>query len=472
MIDISGKKVLPGNGFKTPNELARLIDKKDLTDKDLEYLFYLRGEFHNFKCDRHMINSVMSAHINEPSTVIFLDINGTLYSPCGNGDNVENKLLGRKRIDSSKAYYIVTHYNEPSTVIMLDIKGTLYDGGTHGVGNKILARTPAGDYKPISYSVIEALGNMIDRTRPQDLHIEYNLNGYEICPTERAYQTSLIERPLERMEIIPGREEWPALRPKYMTKSGPFTVAFVSTDSVETQRNIIALFYYVYIYLQKKLVLRMATALDYNFNYKYEIADEFAEGTILEIEELLDSKYNNDFMKFLEYEDDKFACLGSEKIKEFKETIDGLFFLSAAPQEAKTKEQLMEEFLRSDTLLERAGYNYKVCAIGDDYDQDGGMLRQAFLRGGFGFICGNPDRTSTSKGVNLARDLSKLGIDLTYNPVVESFSDFYKMLINELVVKRENELIEAMTYANHNVEAERVLQGLNVPCCLKKIKTR
>ena len=417
MVDIYTRKILPGGcNFKTVSELNQLLERGDLTSSDLDNLYQLRSKWHNFRCSRADINGISKAHIIEPSAVIFLDI-----------------------------------------------KGTLYDGGTHGSSKGLLARSPLGDFRPISYDVIDAFGDMISRTMPQDFHVKYNINnGYEICPKDSAYGVFLIERPLDGGDFSLKTYDRNR-RPKYMMKQGPFTVVFISSDDVKTQKNIVALFYYMSLYLDKM------TALGYLYdNFRKE--DEYIDGVISQIESLLYSKYDNDFMKFLEHEDKNFGKLFEQNIEEFKNTINGLYFLSTE-ESGKTKEELMEEFLESSTLKARVGHsNYQVFALGDDYDKDGKMLQEAFFRGGFGLVCGNYSRKQSSKYINLTQDLGKCGINLSYLPFVSSFTEFYNMLISELVMKRENELIEAMVYANHSVESDTVLRGLSVPCCMRKRK--
>ena len=445
-----GKKSLPNAyRFRTAQELNEFLDNKSLTEKDLDYLYYLRGEYHGFRSERDRINAVMSTHINEPSAIIFLDI-----------------------------------------------KGTLYEGGTHESGKELLARSPL-DSKPITYDEIDALGNIIVRTMPQDFHQGYKLNnGYKIVPTEYAYEEFLVKRKLDKFDSA-GHFH----RPEYMTKHGAFTVVFISSDTVETQKNIVAFLYYMARYIDKtrgygmrerfgiisstdessfgKTMKRIEEILNKNCNDISDIQevrrllhyidnqrDISIEGNIKRIEESL-LKYNNDFMKFLEYENHDYANLDSLEIKEFKEIINGLYFLSTS-ETGKTKGQLMEEFLESSTRKKRVGSNYSLFALGDSYLYDGEMLRKAYQYGGVGYIRGGDNCYSYTGSIDLTKDLAKEGINIPYIPIVNSITEFYNHIMKALTMVRESEIINAMIYANRDVACNRILENLNVPCQLTK----
>lgn len=426
-----GKKSLPNAyRFRTVQELNELLDNKSLTEKDLDQLYYMRKEYYGFREHRFGINCEFSAHFVEPSTLIFMDI-----------------------------------------------KGTLYDGGTHGSGIELLARSPL-DSKPISYDDVDAIGDIIARTKPQDLHISYDLNnGYEIVPSSNAYKEFVVERDRSN---DPGR----CYRPKYSTKYGPFTVVFISSDTVETQKNIIALLYYMSLFIDKLLgcdviIDMMLKREEEKIREKireYVLTGEEVEDMLARLDMSVDGiikrmerdllKYNNDFMKFLEYENKNYADLDLDKIAELKKTIDGLFFLSTS-ETGKTKGQLMEEFIESSTRKNRVGSNYSLFAFGDSYSTDGEMLLNAYQYGGLGLIRGGDNYYSHSGCVELTRDLAEKGIQLPYFPIANSVAEFYNMIMRSLVYTRENELIQAMTYANYGVEGN-ALESLNFPACIKK----
>ena len=239
-----------------------------------------------------------------------------------------------------------------------------------------------------------------------------------------------------------------------MAKSGPFTVVFVSTDDVKTQKNIIALLYYMAKYIDTLPGLRGILP-------DFKKTDEFIEGIISRIEYIVWEKYDNDFMKFLEamsepgdhkyeagVEEHGFVGMMSYEIEDFKREIDGLFFLSTKDENGKdtgkTKEDLVQEFLESNTLRDRVGMGtYQVFAIGDDYKVDGGMLRKAYMNGGFGVMRSNPEHSYSAEHIKLVRDLAKDGILLSHLPIVDSLAEFHNDIIHELTVTRENELIDA-----------------------------
>lgn len=404
-----GTRCLPGGcSFKTIEELNELLTRKDLTTEDLNLLRQLRANFHHFRCSSDFINSVSSMHNNEPSAVIFLDI-----------------------------------------------KGTLYSGGTHFMGRGILARSPL-DSEPIQYDDIKAFGEMISRTKPQDFRLDYNFNNnYELQPTKRAYSESLVKR---KPSILEKRPLF--ARPSHLTKYGPFTVVFISSDTVETQKNIVSLLYYMALFEEKKFALKNGYLFGLDSLTSAMLS---TEESIIDIENRL-LKYDNDFMRFLEYENKNFARLSYEEIVEFKETIDGLFFRSTS-ETGKTKEQLMEEFLEASVIRARVGRDYSTFALGDNYYQDGGMLSRAFLADGFGLML---ERNSYNGSCELIEALAKKGINLSYLPTVGSFSQFYTMVMTTLLVKRENELIEAMICANHNVDNYYAFKTSNVEVCLTK----
>lgn len=407
------KKCLPGAyRFRTPQELNELLNSKSLTSKDLDYLYYLRGEYFGFRIDRDMINSRGSTHNNEPGAVIFLDI-----------------------------------------------KGTLYEGGTHESGVELLARSRL-DSKPITYDEIDALGNIIARTMPQDFRQSYQLsNGYKVVPTKYAYEKALIERQLDFTDKRGFNH-----RPKYMTKYGPFTVVFISSDTVETQKNIVAFLYYMAQFIDKTRGFGMLS----RFGAELTKEDLSIEGNIKRIEERL-LHYGNDFMKFLEYEDRNYANLYPSEMEDLKKTIDSLYFLSTS-ETGKTKGQLMEEFLESNERKKRTGGKYHIFALGDDYDTDGEMLRKAFLYGGTGLIRAGDNCYSYTGSIKLIKDLANDGINIPYIPVVNSIAEFYSMIMKTLIMTRDSELITAMIYANHDVGGSTVFESSSVPLCLEKVR--
>ena len=432
-----GKKSLPNAyRFRTVQELNELLDNKSLTSEDLKYLYYMREIYYGFRCNRINFNTIASTHRIEPSTLIFLDI-----------------------------------------------KGTLYDGGTHGSGIELLARSPL-DSKPITYDEVDAIGDIIACTKPQDLRISYRLNNkYSFVPTQNACTEFLVERDTShdmKMKFKHPKCE----RPKYSTKYGPFTVVFISSDTVETQKNIIALLYYMSLFIDKilccgvivqKILVKEKEEIERKIR-EYALTgkdidvmlaqlDMSVEGIIKRIERDL-LKYNNDFMKFLEYENKNYANLDLYEIAEFKKTIDGLFFLSTS-ETGKTKGQLMEEFIESSTRKNRVGSNYSLFAFGDSYSTDGEMLLNAYQYGGLGLIRGGNNCYSYGGCVELTRDLAEKGIQLPYFPIANSVAEFYNMIMRSLVYTRENELIQAMTYANYGVEGN-ALESLNFPACIRK----
>ena len=396
---------IPGINFNTVKKLNELLDKGCLTEKEIETLMDFRDLCHGFTCDLFGINGIAS-----------------------------------------------NHYNEPKSIFFLDIKGTIYNGGTHYNGELgyLLGRSPQdSDY--ISTSDIISLGEMIDRTRRQEFtlpYYEFN-NGYCIVPEQTEYKATLLKLPYDPMSKMETSR-----CPDYETKYGPFTVVFVSTDDVKTQKNIISFFYYMYLFDWKRKT--------------YHVISESraTEIDIIAIEKLLKEKYDNDFMRFLEYENMNFAKLSSEEIRTFKDTINGLFFLSAN-ETCKTKEQLMDEFLESDTRRERVGTFYNVFALGDNYSTEGGMIINAFLHGGFGLIREKYDCYDSNQ---LMKALYNKGIDLPYAPTTWSFSSFYETVIKALAAQRENELIEAMTYANQDIDNQQVFLKSGMGLYLRKGK--
>ena len=168
---------------------------------------------------------------------------------------------------------------------------------------------------------------------------------------------------------------------------------------------------------------------------------------IIKIEQLLKEKYDNDFMRFLEMEDANFAGLTREEIADFRQTIDGLFFMSVSETQ-KSKLQLMNEFLDSSLVRERHGWVYNVFALGDSCNLDGPMVLNAFERGGVGFMREDYDFYGS---VSLMKELSKKEINLCYFPTVKSFSEFYSHVIHRLLAQREEELLEAMKFANRSL---------------------
>ena len=398
----------PGCSIKTDGELTKLVNSKDLTPKDVENFRWLRVNSQRFLCPHWMINSVSSLHINEPCAAFFMDI-----------------------------------------------KGTLYASGTHFSDSGILGRSSL-DAIPIQYDHIEALGYIISRTSPQDFRLSYDFsNNYELEPTNSAYADSLVERPPHIMDERPLHR-----RPKYMTKYGPFNVVFISADLVETQKTIVSFLYYMALFLEKKSALRNLGLFGLD---PVMAATLSTEENIAYIEKRL-LKYGNDFDKFLELEDRNFARLEPEEIAEFKATINGLTFLSTT-ETGKTKEQLMEEVLESPSFQARMGNYYKLFALGDNYCQDGGMLRRAFEADGIGLMV---EREDHSGSIKLMGDLSNRGINLSYIPTVSSISQFWCEVMKILTRTREEELLDAMICANRGVSTDTAFETAPVKVRLMK----
>lgn len=405
-----GKKCLPpGSQFMSIGELNELLDKKDLTENDIKYLHELRKKWYTFRNDRMSINA-----------------------------------------------FSFEHHNEPSTIIFMDIKGTLYTGGTHFNGVGILNRSVL-DSIPISLEEINAFGDIIKRAEPQDFDLPDRFNkDYELVPYNSEFGRTIEKRipiPMEKRGRL-------TKRPPYTTKNGPFTIVFISSDDVKTQKTIVSLLYYVALFEDKM----RGSSINHLFGIdpsKY--TDLSTDFKIADIEKTL-LKYDNDFDRFLEMEDKNFANLSDFHLKSFKDTIDRLFFFSTS-ETGKTKLQLMEEFLESDERRLRAGSNYNVFAIGDSYSDDCEMIKRAYLEDGYGYFI---ERESYNYSTYLAKELYEKGINLGFLPTVSSISEFNKNILKELMAQRENELITAMTYANHDEESDYVFDSSVVQVALRK----
>lgn len=337
----------------------------------------------------------------------------------------------------------VRHFSEPNSIFFLDIKNTLYHSGGHG-SSGVLGR--AGDSLQLFIRDILALGSLLSRTTGQRLTIHhYSLCEDHSAKIEYEFPSNILEAKY-KLDIPTSNLSEPFTREKiYQTNSGPYKVVFISSDTVETQKNIILFFLIIYkMYFNfKKINVYMGKA-------KWLDSSE-----ILRLEKIFERcgcNFDNFIIEVPEYA----SAFNSQSKKEIEKILNNITFLSTQ-KTGMSKVELMNKFLLEYNIRYGLNYDdYNVFACGDNISQDGPMIKLAFKLGGYG--CLNDGTLNyTGYGETLREELYRNFDIETRSPLTSyGFNDFYNKVLDKNSLERTWNLAETMEDVN-NQEKKLVL---------------
>ena len=328
-------------------------------------------------------------------------------------------------------------YSMPNSIFFLDIKDTIYHSKGHG-GKGVLGRS--ADSLLMNLKDIEALGLLLDQSVGQPFTMHYYTltedNSSQIkynFPTDTANAQYKNDIPTYEFQSTSGGMFVPKI--KY-NSSGPFKIVMVSSDDVQTQKNIIAFLYFVY---------KMGPYIQHDDVIKLEKLFEECNCDIETFSNNLPSYYKQrEFNRMPRMEP---SIAG--KLKQFRKIIDNVEFLTTNGTD-KTKAQLMMNYLKSYNIKNGLSYSdYNIFACGDDYYADGPMIKLAFALGGYGCLNYN--------GVNFYSNAESLRCELSEEFNVETglplvsngFYDFYIKAIDLLSMNRTWDLAKTMEDINN-----------------------
>lgn len=325
------------------------------------------------------------------------------------------------------------HFSEPNSIFFLDIKDTLYHSGGHG-SSGILGR--AGDSLQLFMRDILVLGSLLDKNMGQYLTI-HNYNLCEDYSAKIEYEFPNDKTKAKYKLDIPtlGVAHPLTGEKRYHTDSDPYKVAFISSDTVETQKNIVLFFLIIYrMYFRSvKTYIDKAKWLD--------------SSEILRLEKIFERcgcNYDKFIINIPEYAN----VFDSQTKSEIEKILNNITFLSTKETEM-SKVELMKKFLLEYNTRHGLNYeDYNVFACGDDFDQDGPMIKLAFQLGGYGCI-NNGGFNYFSYGETLRQDLCKSFDIETRLPLTSyGFADFYNKALDRNSLERTWDLAETMADVN------------------------
>ena len=258
-------------------------------------------------------------------------------------------------------YQRLIDFSKPNSIFFLDIKGTLYHSGGHN-NNGVLGRSQ--DSLPIHIIDILSLGRLLYNTTGQALNMNYSLDENENATIEYNFPKS-IEKAKYKFDIPTEKYCFGGLGLSYdYIDNGPFKIVFISNDSVETQKNIV-------LFL-----------LTINMMWNIKVDSQ----VVLELEQIFEQS-NCDLDIFISKVPQKYRYSFDEGTrKNIKNIMSRITFLSTKDL-SDSKESLMKKFLEEYNIKNGLTYSdYNIFACGDSYEDDGAMINQAFLLGGYGCL--------------------------------------------------------------------------------------
>jgi len=334
----------------------------------------------------------------------------------------------------------ISDYSAPNSIFFLDIKDTLYHSSGHG-GNGILGR--AGDSQPIFMRDILALGSLLEKSTGQG----YTMNFYKLCEDESAkieYDFPIdFETTQYKLDLPSSSGKHPLTwEPLNESKVGPYRTVFISTDSIEQQKNIILFLLLVY-----KIYLNCASVVYFHQRPAYIDSQE-----VLKLEELFE-KNNCDYDKFiLELPQEYSTAFTYYTKKEIEEIMNNITFLSTKGTDLN-KADLMKKFLDNYNIKYGLCYDdYNIFACGDSYNNDSPMIKLAFQLGGYGCI-NNGNLIYSGYGETITNELYKdCGIEINVPITSYSFMDFYYKALDINSLQRTWDLAKTMQDINKRSE--------------------
>ena len=360
------------------------------------------------------------------------------YKSMGLTDYQIDELI---KLENEKHYFKhhfkhATHYSAPNSIFFLDIKDTLYHSSGHG-GSGVLGRS--GDSLQISMQDILSLGSLLKKTQGQNFTIDL----YSLCEDDSTNITYDFPKNKENIQYkidIPtmqGKDPF-TWEPINQSHEGPYKIVFISTDSVETQRNIALFLLLIY-----KIYINGANGIYYHKDASWIDSNE-----VLNLEKVFEES-NYDLETFIENLPPEYSELFNDHEKDkIRNIMNNITFLSTK-NTTSTKAELMKSFLDRYNIENGLNYDdYNIFACGDDYSQDGPMIKLAFELGGYGCLnyCGlNYHNDSES----IRKELStNYGIE-THLPLASySFTDFYNKVTDKISLDRTWDLAETMQDVN------------------------
>jgi len=351
-------------------------------------------------------------------------------------------------------------YSMPNSIFFLDIKDTLYHSKGHG-GQGVLGRS--ADSLLINLKDIEALGLLLDQSVGQP----FTMSSYRLTEDNSAkikynfpsdIESAQYKNDMPTYELQGGHSGIPIPKTKY-NSSGPFKIVMVSSDDIQTQKNIITFLYFIY---------KLGPYIQHDDVIKLEKLFEQSNCDIETFNNNLPSQYKNIEMFRMPRTDSTFT----DNFKKFSKIIDNVDFLTTKGTD-KTKGQLMGDYLKRYNIKNGLTYSdYNIFACGDDYYADGPMIKKAFALGGYGCLNYN-GLNFYSNAETLRYELSQeLNIETQLPIVSNGFYDFYIKAIDLLSLNRTWDLANTMqdvndrekttiknrfNKTNHYIEIEREL---------------
>ena len=351
-------------------------------------------------------------------------------------------------------------YSMPNSIFFLDIKDTLYHSKGHG-GQGVLGRS--ADSLLINLKDIEALGLLLDQSVGQP----FTMSSYRLTEDNSAkikynfpseIESAQYKNDMPTYELQGGHSGIPIQKTKY-NSFGPFKIVMVSSDDIQTQKNIITFLYFIY---------KLGPYIQHDDVIKLEKLFEQSNCDIETFNTNLPSQYKNIEMFRMPRTDSTFT----DNFKKFSKIIDNVDFLTTKGTD-KTKGQLMGDYLKRYNIKNGLTYSdYNIFACGDDYYADGPMIKKAFALGGYGCLNYN-GLNFYSNAESLRYELSQeLNIETELPMVSNGFYDFYIKAIDLLSLNRTWDLANTMqdvndrekttienrfNKTNHYIEIEREL---------------
>lgn len=339
----------------------------------------------------------------------------------------------------------VRHFSEPNSVFFLDIKNTLYHSGGHG-SSGVLGR--AGDSLQLFMRDILAVGSLLSKNNGQYLTIHnYNLCEDHSAKIEYEFPNDILKAEYKLDIPTLGVSNPFTGEKRYHTDFGPYKVVFISSDTIETQKNIILFFLILYkIYFKSiKVYVDKAQWLD--------------SSEILRLEKIFES-CGCDYDKFIKKVPEYANAFDSGTKEEIEKILKNITFLSTK-ESNMSKVELMNKFLSEYNIKYGLNYeDYNVFACGDNLDQDGPMIKRAFQLGGYGCI-NDGGLNYFSYGETIREDLCKNFDIETRVPLTSyGFSDFYNKVLDRNSLDRTWDLAETMEDVN-NQDKKLILNRFN-----------
>lgn len=322
-------------------------------------------------------------------------------------------------------------FDQPHSLFFLDIKGTLYGAGGHGTSG-LLGR--AGDSNPIFLADIISLGSLLSKGIGQHLIlptyqlVEDNHIKIRYCFPEKEEDIKY------KLDIPTSHFSHPIMGKGLATTKGPYKTIFISSDTMADQKDIILFLLLVY-----ELHYNAATSLLFRID----------GNKITELAELFE-KCNRNMYVFMsqvshDYSSNNTLMIFYDTIKTKVDAIMSQIVFLSSKDSGLTKGQLMEKYLESFNLENNLTFeDYNIFACGDNYSQDGEMIKIAFKYGGYGALnCLNSFISSKDETLRKILYL-KYGIETRLPLMTYSFSEFYNRAVNLNSLERTWDLAETM----------------------------